>query len=291
MLPWISKGQTVRAFEDKAFSMKVGEFSQPVLSEFGYHIIKLMGKQDFFPYDSVRNDIKRFIDARGIRERIVDEKLDSLVKVTPGVANREEVLDLETNRLSSSDNQLKYLVKEYHDGLLLYEISNRMVWDKAANDERGLAAYYAKNKKRYYWEQPHFKGIAYHVKTIGDVEAVKKTLKGIPFNEWAEVLRNTFNKDSVTRIRVEKGIFKQGDNAFVDSLVFKKQAKIEKQKGFPIDATYGKLLKKHPENYQDVKSLVVADYQDQLEKEWVADLRKKYKYVVNQDVLATVNKH
>lgn len=291
MLPWISKGQTVRAFEDKAFSMKVGEFSQPVLSEFGYHIIKLMGKQDFFPYDSVRNDIKRFIDARGIRERIVDEKLDSLVKVTPGVANREEVLDLETNRLSSSDNQLKYLVKEYHDGLLLYEISNRMVWDKAANDERGLAAYYAKNKKRYYWEQPHFKGIAYHVKTIGDVEAVKKALKGIPFNEWAEVLRNTFNKDSVTRIRVEKGIFKQGDNAFVDSLVFKKQAKIEKQKGFPIDATYGKLLKKHPENYQDVKSLVVADYQDQLEKEWAADLRKKYKYVVNQDVLATVNKH
>ena len=127
--------------------MKVGEFSQPVLSEFGYHIIKLMGKQDFFPYDSVRNDIKRFIDARGIRERIVDEKLDSLVKVTPGVANREEVLDLETNRLSSSDNQLKYLVKEYHDGLLLYEISNRMVWDKAANDERGLQPTMPKTKK------------------------------------------------------------------------------------------------------------------------------------------------
>lgn len=39
-LPWISKGQTVKAFEDAAYSLKVGEISKPVLSEFGYHIIK-----------------------------------------------------------------------------------------------------------------------------------------------------------------------------------------------------------------------------------------------------------
>ena len=290
-IAWISKGQTVKAFENAAFSMKVGELSKPVLSEYGYHIIKLMGKQDFFPYDSVKTDIKRFIDARGIRERIIDEKLDSISKATPGSKGREDVLDRATNQLTATDSQLKYLVQEYHDGLLLYEISNRMVWDRASSDEKGLAAYFAKNKKKYTWEQPRFKGIAYHVKDAADVAAVKKALKGKDFDEWAEVLKQTFNADSVTRIRAEKGIFRQGDNAFVDSLVFKSHAKIEKVKDYPIDATYGKVLKSKPENYKDVKSLVVADYQDQLENEWVADLRKKYKFVVNQDVLATVNKH
>ena len=143
-----------------------------------------------------------------------------------------------------------------------------MVWEKAAKDEKALAAYFAKNKKKYKWEQPRFKGIAYHVKDAADVAAVKKCVKGKPFSEWAELLRNAFNADSVVRIRVEKGIFKEGDNALIDSVVFKKNAKVE-----------------------NVKALVVADYQDQLEKEWVADLRKKYQYVVDPKVLATVNKH
>ena len=59
---------------------------------------------------------------------------------------------------------------------------------------------------------------------------------------------------------------------------------------YPIDATYGKVLKA-PKEYSDVRGQVVADYQDQLEKEWVARLRQRYAVVVNKDVLATVNKH
>lgn len=290
VLSWISKGQTVKAFENAVFSMKVGELAKPVQSEFGYHIIKLIGKQDFFPYDSVKNDILRFIDARGIRERIIDEKLDSICK-SSGQSNKEAVLDQMTNKAIASDEKMKYLVQEYHDGLLLYEISNRLVWDKAAKDEKALAVYFAKNRKKYNWEQPHFKGIAYHVKSSADIAAVKKAVKGKPFAEWGNVLKTTFNADSVIRIRVEKGIFKQGDNALIDNRVFKKNVKVEPVKDYPIDATYGKVLKKGPQEFSDVKALVVADYQEQLEKEWVDQLRKKYKFVVNQDVLATVNKH
>lgn len=126
-ISWITSGQTVKAFEDACFSMKVGEMSKPVLSEFGYHIIKLMGKQDFFPYDSVRNDICRFIDARGIREHIIDVKLDSISKSSAKLKDKEAVLDDMTAKMTAKDDQLKYLVQEYHDGLLLYEISNRLV--------------------------------------------------------------------------------------------------------------------------------------------------------------------
>ena len=290
-LPWVTKGQTVKAFEDAAYSMKVGELRSPVLSEFGYHIIKLNGKQNFFPYDSLKNDIYRFIDARGIREKIVDEKLDSLVKTMPTGTKKETLLEQRADELSASDSDLKYLIREYHDGLLLYEISNRLVWDKASKDEKGLAGYFAKNKKRYRWEQPRFKGIAYHVKDVSDIKAVQNSVKGKAFGEWAEILRNTFNNDSVIRIRVEKGIFKKGDNALIDKMVFRKDTTVQAVKDYPYDATFGKLLKKGPEDYTDVKALVIADYQEQLEKEWVAALRKKYAVVVDEKVLATVNKH
>jgi peptidyl-prolyl cis-trans isomerase SurA len=90
---------------------------------------------------------------------------------------------------------------------------------------------------------------------------------------------------------VEKGIFRMGDNALVDSAVFKKDTTVTKVKDYPFDAVYGKILKKGPEDYTDVRGQVVADYQDMLEREWVADLRRRYTFTVNQDVLKTVNNH
>ena len=116
-------------------------------------------------------------------------------------------------------------------------------------------------------------------------------MKKLAFDKWAEALRTTFNADSVIRIRVEKGIFKKGDNALIDSMVFKKDTTVTHLKDYPINAVYGKILKKGPEDYTDVRGLVVADYQEALEKEWVAELRKRYTFEVKKDVLKTVNKH
>lgn len=77
----------------------------------------------------------------------------------------------------------------------------------------------------------------------------------------------------------------------VDKMVFGKDTTVKAMKDYPIDATFGKVLKKNPEDYTDVKSLVVSDYQDELEKQWVAALRKKYPVEVDKQVLSTANKH
>ena len=287
-LPWITKGQTLPDFEKVAFGLEPGQMSAPVLTQAGWHIIKMMEKGGFFPYDSVRTDILRFIDQRGLREAIVDRKLAELAEKENTTA--EKLLEDKKNEMVAADSDLKYLIQEYHDGLLAFEIGNQKVWDKAAKDEAGLAAYFKKNKKKYAWEEPRFKGMAYHVKVKDDVKAVKKAVKGLPFDQWADKLRTTFNNDSVLRIRVEKGIFKKGDNALVDREIFKKDTTVKALDKFPIDAVYGKKLKS-PENYQDVRGQVVVDYQEQLEKEWVADLRRRYAVKVDEEVLKTVNKH
>ena len=251
-LPLITKGQTVQAFENALFSMKPGEISHPILSPFGYHIIKYIKKEDFQPYDSLKADIHQFMEAE--------------------------------------DENLKNLVKEYHDGLLLIEMSTRTVWDKAASDEAGLQAFFNKHRKNYAWKEPRFKGIAYHVQKAADVKAVKDCVAKIPFKTWGDKLRTTFNNDSTIRIRVEKGIFKKGDNALVDRDIFKEKVEVKPMKDYPIDAVYGKKLKA-PEDLDDVRSLVISDYQEELEKEWVKSLRQKYSVVIDPEVLATVNKH
>ena len=291
LLPWLSVGQTYKEFEDKAFALKVGEMSEPVLSPAGYHIILMKERKQLEPYDSLRNNILTFIERRNLRDRIADEKLQAMVKQSDGKLTPEDILNHRTDSLVAIDPELKNLVREYHDGLLLYEISNRTVWDKAAKDEAGLNAYFKKNKKKYAWDEPRFKGIAYHVKDEADVKAVRDCVKKLKFSDWNDALRKAFNNDSIIRIRVEKGVFKKGDNTLVDRNEFKKDTTVTALKDYPIDATYGKILKKGPEDYTDVRGLVTADYQDMLEKEWVEALRKKYNVVVNEEVLKTVNNH
>lgn len=290
-LPWIAPGQTFKEFEDKAYELQTGEMSEPFMSPVGYHIILMKGRKQLEPFDSLRANILSFIEARNVREAIADRKLEEMVRQSGGKYTKEDLLALRADSMQAGDSDLKNLIREYHDGLLLYEISNRTVWEKAAADADALSAFFKKNKKKYAWQTPRFKGMAYHVKDAKDVKAVKACVKKLKFEDWGDALRKAFNNDSVIRIRVEKGLFKKGDNALIDREVFGKDTTVTSLKDYPIDATYGKILKKGPEDYTDVKGLVIADYQDYLEKLWVEELRRKYKVEVDGNVVKTVNNH
>ena len=290
-LGWFGRRQMVKEFEDAAFALQAGQMSKPFESPFGWHIILMKERKQLEPFDFHKESILKFLEQRDVRNSITERKLDAMVKASNGKVTKEQLLEQRADSMAASDPEMRYLIKEYHDGLLLYEISNRLIWDKAAKDEQALAQYFKKNKKKYQWDEPRFKGMAYHVKDQADVKAVAKCVKKLKFDDWNEALRTTFNNDSILRIRVEKGLFKKGDNALVDREVFKVlDAKVDSVKGYPIDAVHGKLLKK-PEDYTDVRALVVADLQDELERIWIEDLRKQYAVVVNNEILKTINKH
>ena len=289
-LPWIAPSQTLKEFEDVAYSLAPGEMSKPFLSPVGYHIILMKERKQLEPFDSLKETIVASLERRGIRNDIADMKLRRKVTESAGKLTADQVMQQQSDSLAATDSELKYLFQEYHDGLLLYEISSREVWDKASQDEAALKAWFDTHKKSYAYSEPRYKGMAYHVKTKQDVKAVKNCVKNLPFDQWAEALRTTFNPDSVIRIRVEKGIFKPGDNATIDKMVFKQPVSATPDANYPIDAVYGKKVKR-PDDYTDVRQQVVEDLQDYLEKEWVADLRRRYQVEINKEVLKTVNKH
>ena len=289
-LAWFGPGQVFPEFEEAAYALQPGELSRPVLGPDGYHIILMKERKQLEPFEELKDQIVRSFEQQGIREGIARQKLHDAV--AGGQETEEQYMTRRADSLGAVDTEMKYLIQEYHDGLLVYEISNRQVWEKAAKDDAALDAWFRAHKKDYAFPEHRFKGIAYHVKDKADVKAVKRCVKNLPFSQWADALRKTFNPDSIIRIRVEQGLFKPGDSRLVDHKIFRKDLNlpVEVNKNYPIDAVYGKKLKK-PEDYTDVRTQVVEDYQQALEQQWVADLRQRYAVKIYGDVLKTVNQH
>ncbi|MCR5850429.1 MAG: peptidylprolyl isomerase [Bacteroidaceae bacterium] len=288
-LPWVGPNQLVKEFEDVAYSLEVNEISEPFLMPYGYDIVKLMGKKDLEPYEELHDMIMKYLEGQGLETHLSQQVLDSIAGQNEKTV--EQILDEKTEEFCAKDNELKYLVQEYHDGLLLFEECNTRIWEPAAKDTVSLAAYFKQNKKQYAWDEPHYSGMVYYCKDAADVKAVKKLVKKLPQDKWMSAIRETFNKDSIM-VRVERRVFKKGDNANIDNLAFKvKSAELKPVKGYPNIGVFGKVLKKGPAEWTDVSNQVVSDYQRFKEDEFVAELRKRYTFEIDKEVLATVNNH
>lgn len=290
-LPWLARKQTIKEFEDVAFKLNPGETSEPFLSPLGYHIVRMLGKKQLEPYDTLRTNIIKYLETQGLQDRIATQVLDSMVEATHKELTVDQVLDRETERLTAQNSDLKYLIQEYHDGLLLFELSSREIWQKAAQDESGLKKYFRKNKKQYSWDKPHFNGVLYFYRDQDMDKKIRKVLKKSDEDKWVQSVRKAFNKDSLTQVRTVVKMFVKGDNPYVDYCVFESEKEPKERKGFPYYNVYGRVLKSGPKKWTDVKSEVIADYQALKEKEYVEELRKKYTVEIFEDVLKTVNNH
>ncbi len=76
------KGQMVPAFEEAAFSMKPGELSQPVKSQFGYHIIKVES-HDTKTFEEVKPDLEKRLRPEQAQKALSDLEKNAGVSLDP----------------------------------------------------------------------------------------------------------------------------------------------------------------------------------------------------------------
>jgi len=264
---------TNRKLTDSTFIAEAAKLSKPLFSFAG----KNFTQTDFAKYLKKNNT-----SDKSIPSEIIDEKLNAFADA--------DLLAYEDSQLENKYDDFRFLMEEYHDGILLFEVSNREVWEKASKDTPGLEKYFNEHKADYTWEKPHFKG---HVILCKDKEtflAAKAIVKKSDPDSIDKYLRSRLN-DSIQYVKVEKGLFVKGDNKVVDDQIFKTKEKYVPSKDYPFFFVTGKLLKNKPQDYTDVRGLVTADYQEYLEREWIKALRAKYPVNVDQNVLKTVKKN
>ena len=263
-----------KTLADSVFQLEVAKLNKPLFTFAG----KEFTQSDFAAYLK-----KNAYSDKTIASEVIEQKMDAFTE--------KEILAYEDSQLENKYEDFRFLINEYHDGILLFEVSNNEVWEKASKDTEGLARYFNEHKADYRWEKPHFKGRVISCKDKATLKAAKAIVKRSHNDSIDKYLRTRLN-DSIQYVKVEKGLFAQGENKAVDKFGFKdKKAKFEPTKEYPYVFVVGKNLKNNPEDYSDVRGLVTADYQEYLEKEWIAALRSKFPVEIDQNVLKTVRKN
>jgi len=291
-LGWFGKGMMVKPFEEAVFSMAEGTISEPVRTQYGWHIIFKQGERGIQPLDSIRTQVERQVK-RDERAKEIDK---SFIRKTRAEYNLPaEMSDVAVRayadaHLEEKYEDLRHLVQEYHDGILLFEVSLREVWDKAAKDTAGLEAFFKANKKKYTWELPHWKGCVIQAKDPNSLKAAKNIIKNAHPDSIQSYIKNRLNQDSVVYVKVQRGLWEQGKNGAVDKFGLKlKTAEFTPSEEFPIVECIGKKMKA-PEVWSDEKGKVTTDYQDYLEAEWIKALRAKYPVELNEEVWDAIKK-
>ena len=222
--------------------------------------------------------------------RTASTNIDDAINLIKGAAwgmVRNRVMDNYRDALAEDNPDYRNLLNEYRDGIMLYEISNREVWEKAARDTTGLNEFFRANIDRYAWDQPRFKSYIIfaasdsllaaalnYADALGDLSTTAPTA-------FTAAMREHFGRD----VRVERVIAARGENPITDYLAFGGSKPDSDQAGrWVAYAPYKGHLITVPEETADVRGAAITDYQSELERRWVQGLRSKYKVKVNRNV-------
>lgn len=197
-------------------------------------------------------------------------------------------LEYYRDHLELYNSEFAFQLKEFKEGNLLFEIMQRKIWDAAALDSAGLRKYYLANQNKYWWE-PSADALIITCTNDSVAKVARQRIEQDPAG-WRTLLDNsdgTMQGDSsrfeLAQLPVaEKTVFTE--NSLTSTLINETDN----------SATFCYIRKiyreKAPRSFNDARGFVINDYQTALEERWIAELRKKYPVVTNQQVLKSLPK-
>jgi len=199
----------------------------------------------------------------------------------------EKCLEYEDSQLESKYPEFRMLVKEYRDGILLFELTDQKIWSKAVKDTIGLEQFYKANAANYMWDK-RLDATIYTLTTKDAkvlADARKAIMKGITDNELLEMV----NTDSTTFLTIDRRKFQKGDNPQIDGIEWKTGMATETVTDDNVTMIMvHEVLKPEVKMLNEARGLITADYQNYLEQAWIKELRAKYPFEVNEAVLSSI---
>lgn len=363
-LSWFGAGEMIPEFTEAAFSIAdTGNYSRPVKTLYGWHIIKLLEKRSPGSFEETRSFIESKINQsylnsisktelvsrlkKEYRFRIEDqaykwfvENTDTLIiqglkkydrdnipagnlysfanqrltakefagyieKRSPMNVNSDSVLFIDSSiETRSSDHiltyensilekkypEFRYLMNEFHDGILLFEISGKKVWNRVNNDSTGLLKYYEDHKFNHLSAEG-IKAKIYILKSPGQEKKLESAYRKYSQKSDIDIrLSKKFNKKGITRLEITDTTWYAGSDPEIDSVKWYKSAHSLKWRGYPSILVIQNIIDPLPLPFEKVQSEMMTGYQELLENDWIRQLKEKYPVKIDNVELNSVKK-
>jgi peptidyl-prolyl cis-trans isomerase SurA len=359
LLPQFTVNRMVPEFIEAISKMdEPGSISEPVLTGYGWHIIKLVSKSGLKPFDELKEELQKRLEKDQRAQKSTDVVLKEIKKEygytehpkalqkifeiadsslfkgewkvpegekltkpvftlgntdytqqdfaeyieknqTPasGESINEYVNKLfhsysdekcrayEDARLEEKHPEFRAVVREYRDGILLFELTNEKIWSFAGKDTVGLKDFHERHKYDYMWDT---RLDVSKVTILDDTIADSVRLMTMDGKTDEEIIE-TINTDGKELVRIERRKYQKGDNEMIDSIEWKKGVYDNlSEKGRDVILVVHDQIPSEPKTFDEARGLIIAGYQEELEKKWIEELKAKYPVVVHEDVLSTL---
>ncbi len=224
--------------------------------------------------------VKSFTDFVLKNQRNASESPDVIMNRLYDQYVDQSLMKLLEQKISNDNPEFKMLSNEYYEGILLFEIMEKEVWNKAADDSIGQVKYFNQHRSNY--------------KAGERVEATFYSSADSAFRKpLSQLITNDDSLSTVKyieekKLREESGIYEKGNKNILDKVTWAPGVYFTENSGMYYLAQIRRILPPGEMTFEEARASVVADYQQELENNWISLLRKKYPVKVNEKAKAYV---
>jgi peptidyl-prolyl cis-trans isomerase SurA len=249
------------------------------------------GSKVMFEFEGEEYTVTDFLDWLELNQAKGGKKLAALdVELEKAYKGFSEgaLLEYEKAHLEEKHPEFRMLSREYYEGILLFDLTDKKVWRKSVSDTTGLQAFFEANKSNYKWTE------RYEVVFVNAAskKIAKKAMKALKKGESLEEINADLNKKSLLNVQTDTGTFELKDNKHLANFTLPASGFTEIKE---VDDRYEfvyvvKTIPAGPKTLEEARGSVLSDYSTYLEKEWLKELKSTYAVEVNEEVLEQVEK-
>ncbi len=233
-------------------------------------------------------DFATYIERRG--SMIVTD--DPVLFINQSIEARisDQIIKYENSILEKKYPDFRYLMNEFHDGILLFEISGKKVWNKVQEDSVGLKQYYEAHKQNFLTK----KGIeakTYVLKSARGGRALSSAYRKYSRKpDTDKLMLNKFNKNNDSVLVITERKWFTGDDPEIDKIQWVPGSRVFKINNSPAVISIKKIIEPVPLPFKDVQGEMMTGYQEYLEEEWIKQLKEKYPVKIDNQIYDEVKR-
>ncbi|MBX2967740.1 MAG: peptidylprolyl isomerase [Cyclobacteriaceae bacterium] len=232
------------------------------------------GNETLFTLKSGPVQAKRFVDYVIGQQQATQVSPQQYVEQLYGIFVESVINQAYEEQLVRSNPDYEFLLREYYEGILLFDIMEKEVWNKASEDSVGQSNYFEEHAGKYVAEE-RVSADLFSATSMEALELIKKALNLADSAAVDELIKSR-------KVRRETGVFQKDDRPVLGKISWTEGLHTSENNGMYYLVRILKRVPPGPMTFEEARASVIADYQAYLEKKWINDLKKKYSVKINE---------